>query len=62
MDSEPISDVKEKILAVPFQVKSLKKNELETSNYKSNLPEMMNKMSDEGNGDLYDGMGDSSSD
>ncbi|XP_057480402.1 uncharacterized protein LOC130767528 [Actinidia eriantha] len=58
----PVSDAKEEEIAVPFQVNEPETYELEMPNCKSNLPEMKNKMSGGNTDDLYDGMGDSSSD
>lgn len=48
--------------AVPVQVNEPETCGVETSNHKTNLQGMKNNKSDEHNGDLHDGMGDSSCD
>ncbi|KAL7003535.1 hypothetical protein U1Q18_004688 [Sarracenia purpurea var. burkii] len=58
----PDSDAKVEDITVPFQVNVPETYDLKTPNHDSNLPEMKNKRSDENKDDLYDGMGDSSSD
>ncbi|KAI8564941.1 hypothetical protein RHMOL_Rhmol03G0222300 [Rhododendron molle] len=48
--------------AIPVQVNEPETCGVETSNHKTNLQGMKNNKSDEHNGDLHDGMGDSSCD
>ncbi|XP_058206068.1 uncharacterized protein LOC131319704 [Rhododendron vialii] len=48
--------------AIPVQVNEPETCRVETSNHKTNLQGMKNNKSDEHNGDLHDGMGDSSCD
>ncbi|KAG5558725.1 hypothetical protein RHGRI_008623 [Rhododendron griersonianum] len=58
----PISDAKQDEAAIPVQVNEPETCGVETSNHKTNLQGMKNNKSDEHNGDLHDGMGDSSCD
>lgn len=58
----PISDAKQDETAIPVQVNEPETCGVETSNHKTNLQGMKNNKSDEHNGDLHDGMGDSSCD